>query len=284
MNLFAKINSLKDFTNTEKQIINFINESPMEFNAMSVEEIAERCYVSKATIYRLCSKLGYGGLNELKMMITASISDKLVNEKNDIDFNRPFQSDDSDFSVLTKIRELYEQTIYYSSNHLDLRELHYSIQEIKRAKNVLIFIDEDNYSVAKIFKDRMRILGVNIELPDNQYMKISVANSSSKEEVVIYATNDPKQKKHLEFFKSFNGNNTKIILISPSDDKILAPRSTRRLIMNSGERNEPKISNFSSNLAFSFIFDVIYSLYFKTEYDLNLENMRILHMKQKNID
>lgn len=284
MNLFAKINSLENKTNTEKEIIDFINMYPMEFNRMSVTEIAQRCYVSKASIYRLCRRLDYAGLNEMKMMITASLSDKLVHENAEIDFNRPFDKKDSDFSVLTLIRELYEQTIYYSSTHLDMRELHYAIAELRKSKNVFLFVDEENHSVAEIFKNRMRILGVNIDLPESEILKLSVAQSSSKEDIVIYATYSPKLNKHQEYFKMLTGNNTKIILISPPNEELFAQKATHRLTINTGEEAAPKITNFSNNLAFSFIYDVIYSLYFKKDYDCNIENLKTLYMKQKSME
>lgn len=281
MNLFARINSLENTTNTEKQIINFINQDPMEFSRMTTDEIAKRCYVSKASIYRFCQKLGYSGLNEVKLMITVSLTDRLAHEEVEVDFNRPFHKEDTDFSVLATIRKLYEETIYYSSTHLDMKELYYSTQELKKHKNILIFIDEKNYSVAEIFKNRMRMLGANIEIPDNDFMKLSVAQFSSSEDIVIYGTDNPKLTMHQEFFKTFAGNNTKTILISPSNDENIVRKATYNLIMNTGEKPMPTIANFSSNLAFSFIFDVIYSLYFKKDYDLNLENMKILYMKQK---
>jgi len=284
LNLFAKINSLGNLTNTEKEIVDFINQSPIVFIEMTVEEIAERCFVSKATIYRFCKKLGYSGLNELKMMITASVSDKLVNEKNEINFNRPFKQEDSDFSVLTIMRELYEQTIYHSSTHLNMKELHFSIDELSNARNVYLFVEDSNYNIAKTFRDRMRIIGVNIEIPENDYMKLTVAHSSTKQDVAIYATNDPNFKNHLEYFKILSGNSTRIILISTSDDKVLVDRATYRLIIEPSEKITPSIANFSSNLAFSFIFDVIYSLYFKKNYSYNLETKKNLYMRQKNME
>ncbi|GEN51712.1 MurR/RpiR family transcriptional regulator [Alkalibacterium pelagium] len=284
MNLFAKINSLENKTNTEKEIIDFINKYPIEFNQMSIGEISERCYVSKASIYRLCNRLGYSGLNELKMMITASVSDKLVHENTKVDFNRPFEKEDSDFSVLTLIRELYEQTIYYSSTHLNMRELHYAIVELKKARNVILFVDEENYNIAEIFKNRMRTLGVHIDLPDSEYLKLSVAQTSSKEDAIIYATYSPKLNKHQEYFKTLIGNSSKIILISPPTNESFALRATHRLTINTGESPGHKITNFSNNLAFSFIYDVIYSLYFKKDYDINFENLKTLYMKQKSME
>lgn len=284
MNIFAKINSLENTTNTERQIINFINEEPMEFNRLNIDEIAKRCYVSRASIYRFCQKLGYSGLSELKLMITASISDKLAHDDVEINFNRPFQNEDTDFSVLSTIRELYEQTIYYSSTHLNMKELYYATQALKKAKNIILFVDEKNYNIAEIFKNRMRMLGANIEMPDNEFIKLSVAQSISDKDTVIYCTDKPKLKKHQEFFKIFIGNNTKIILISPTSDELIVRQATYNLIVHTGEEDMPSIANFSNNLAFSFIFDVVYSLFFKQDYDLNLENMKTLYMKQKSME
>ena len=284
MNIFAKTSDLQNVTESESIIIDFMNEYPIEFTNMDIDEIADKCYVSKSSIYRLCNKLGYSGLNELKIMITASLPDKLAHDNYDVDYNRPFSKDDSDFTVLSNIRNIYEQITYLSSTHMDMTQLHYSIYHLKRATNIVLFIDEEYIHVAKILKKRMQMIGVNIEVPDNNTMKIATAQNSKKNDVAIYATYFTKKNKHQELIKLLNGNQTKIILLAPSDNEVLIQRATNHLTIGKSEENDPMIGNFSTTLYFMFIFDIIYSLYFNKDYEINIGNMNALFMKQKSMD
>ena len=167
---------------------------------------------------------------------------------------------------------------------MDMTQLHYSIYHLKRATNIVLFIDEEYIHVAKILKKRMQMIGVNIEVPDNNTMKIATAQNSKKNDVAIYATYFTKKNKHQELIKLLNGNQTKIILLAPSDNEVLIQRATNHLTIGKSEENDPMIGNFSTTLYFMFIFDIIYSLYFNKDYEINIGNMNALFMKQKSMD
>lgn len=283
MNIFAKIDNLKNVTESEAIIIDFIKEYPIDFTNMDIDEMVDKCFVSKSSIYRLCNKLGYSGLNELKIMVTASIQEKLAYEEFEVDFNRPFIKKDSEFTVLSNLRNLYEQTVYLSSSHIDMIELHYSIYHLKNALKIILFIDEEYHYIAEIFKKRMQLLGVNIEVPENDTMKIAAAQNSKRDNVAIYATYFTKENKHQELIKLLNGNQTKIILLSPSDNEVLIKRATNYITIGRSEKSGPMIANFSTSVYFMFIFDIIYSLYFNKDYDKNIENINALYMKGKSM-
>ena len=65
----------------------------MKYNAT---QIAEKCYVSISTIYRLCHKLGITGLSDLKLQVSASIEDYLK-ESEDFDYNYPIKQNETQF-------------------------------------------------------------------------------------------------------------------------------------------------------------------------------------------
>lgn len=52
--LFGK----KKLTESEQQIVSFIESNPRIVVNLSLEELSENCYVSQASIIRLCKKLG----------------------------------------------------------------------------------------------------------------------------------------------------------------------------------------------------------------------------------
>ena len=73
MNIFSKFEHLQDLTENEKILIDFIKNNPDKFINMSSSQICKSCYVSSSSLYRLCHKLGYSGLSDLKVQVSASL-------------------------------------------------------------------------------------------------------------------------------------------------------------------------------------------------------------------
>ena len=86
MNIFSQLKNMKNLTNNEKQIVDFILENPDTFLNMSSDHICKTCFVSTTTLYRLCQKLNLSGLSELKVKMSGSLNSYLK-ENNNFDFN-----------------------------------------------------------------------------------------------------------------------------------------------------------------------------------------------------
>ena len=59
MNIFIKFEHLKDATDSEQKIIDYIKTDPQNFIKKSANEISKECYVSSSSIYRFCDKVGF---------------------------------------------------------------------------------------------------------------------------------------------------------------------------------------------------------------------------------
>ena len=63
-------------TNTEKQVINFINMNVDKISAMSILDVAEATYSSPATVSRTIKKCGISGFAELRYLLTQQTETK----------------------------------------------------------------------------------------------------------------------------------------------------------------------------------------------------------------
>jgi len=283
MNLFAKLNSVNYFSETEKNITNLIFKDPLAFTQLTINEISAMAFVSKATLYRFCKKLGYSGVHELKIMITASYADQLQHGERKIDLNKPFEKNDSAFKVISSLRELYEHSLFLATTCISVKDLQLIALDLLHASNVIIMVDDDQLNIAKIFKDRMESCGVKITIPSNTYQKISIAQCAGVKDIAIYASYYPIEKKHLELVKILKGNQVKTVVISSSEEHLLSQLGTRNLIVGPLERGKEQIADFAITIIFQFLFDSIYSVFFKENYETNIENLRISKLKYQNI-
>ena len=282
MNFFAKLRSFTNLSVGEVTLIEFIEQDPIAFLKMDATAIGKACFVSKSTLYRLCQKLECSGLTALKMMISASYSDKNQNESKIIDRHRPFSPHDSPFTIVSNLRDLYEQSLNLVVSHLDMNDLRSIADELNAAASIVIFVDDHKYHIANAFKERMERIGARVSVPTNDYMKIAAAQTTRPNDVVLYASYTPSHSKHMEFVKIIKGNRSKLIVMSASHDNTLSNQGHRKLIVGPGDHDLNHIADFSDTVLFQFAFDCIYSVYFKKDYDRNVEKIHSTYLKFQN--
>ena len=61
---------LNKLTDTEKNVISFINSNAEKISSMSISDVAEATYSSPATVSRTIKKCGISGFAELRYMLT----------------------------------------------------------------------------------------------------------------------------------------------------------------------------------------------------------------------
>ncbi|MDE6950246.1 MAG: MurR/RpiR family transcriptional regulator, partial [Lachnospiraceae bacterium] len=71
--LLEKLEQGANFTNHEKDVARYILDHPDKAPGMSSAELAEASFTSKATVVRLCKKLGLTGYQEFRLKLVEEI-------------------------------------------------------------------------------------------------------------------------------------------------------------------------------------------------------------------
>lgn len=74
--LLEKLEQGVNFTNHEKDVARYILDHPDKAPGMSSAELAEASFTSKATVVRLCKKLGLSGYQEFRLKLVEEINQK----------------------------------------------------------------------------------------------------------------------------------------------------------------------------------------------------------------
>ena len=278
MNIFNKLNNIKNLTNNEKQIVNFILENPNEFLNMDSDTICKECFVSTTTLYRLCKKLNLSGLSELKVKISGSINSYL-NENKDFDFDFPVKQNQTYKEILTKIREDYDQTILSTFNLFNLDDLKLSIDAMKKAKQIDVYTSAGNIFFAENFKFQMQEIGITINVPEEEYNQRLVAACSDETHMAILISFGGRGILVNKLAKTLKSNKTPILLISSTEDNPMMEISDYQLYLCSNENHYNKISSFSTRLSLLYILDILFACYFESDYDNNLKNKLLYYKK-----
>lgn len=278
MNIFALLKITKDLTNSEKAVAQFILEKPHEFLNMNTKQISEKCFVSTSSIYRLCDKLNLSGLSELKVKISGSV-DNYLQDNNDFDFNFPIQQNQTHFEIIKKLKEDYEQTILSTSELFQLDQLKHAIHKMKKAKVIDIYTSAGNVSFAYNFQFQMMEIGMQVNVPIDEYQQRLLASSSDENHFAIVISFGGRGLLAHAIPSILNQNHTPILLVSSSDYLPQDLSFDYQLYMSSYEDHYHKISSYSTRLSLLYILDVLYTCYFELDYEHNLEKkMLYYHM------
>lgn len=281
MNIFALLKMTKDLTNSEKAVAQFILESPHEFLNMNTKQISEKCFVSTSSIYRLCDKLNLSGLSELKVKISGSV-DSYLKDNHDFDFNFPIQQNQTHFEIIKKLKEDYEQTISSTSELFPLDQLKHAVNKMKKAKVIDIYTSAGNISFAYNFQFQMMEIGIQVNVPTDEYQQRLMASSSDKDHFAIVISFGGRGLLSHVIPTILNQNHTPILLISSSDYLPKDLSFDYHLYMCSHEDHYHKISSYSTRLSLLYILDVLYTCYFELDYEHHLEKKMNYYHKISN--
>jgi DNA-binding MurR/RpiR family transcriptional regulator len=150
---------------------------------MSSKDLGKACFVSTATVYRLCDELNLAGFSDLKIKITSSLNDYL---KSNGDFNFDFPV--NPYEIVHKIKEDYEQTLNLTANLFSLDQLRLIASAMKKAKVIDIYTSAGNINFALNFQFQMKEIGIDVNVPIDEYHQRLTAASSNQEHLAIVIT------------------------------------------------------------------------------------------------
>ncbi len=268
MNIFMQLRNKKDFSNNEQALANYILNHPSEVLNMDIHALGKACFVSKATIYRLCNKLSLGGYADLKLKVTQALHDYIQEDTFDYDF--PIKQNQTQYEIITKLKEDYEKTLQSTQNLFDLDDLHKIASSMKKAKQIDVYTSAGNIYFAKNFKFQMAEIGINVNVPVDEYHQRLCAASSNQDHFAIVISFGGRGAIFEMIMKTLKLTNTPTVLMSSLDfqPKI---KPTYHLYISPYENHYKKISSYSTRLSILFILDVLYTSYFRLDYDQNID-------------
>ncbi len=69
MTILDKLKNNKNFTDTEKQVVNYLLNHFDQIDSITINQLAKETYTSHSTIIRVCQKLSLKGFRDLKMRL-----------------------------------------------------------------------------------------------------------------------------------------------------------------------------------------------------------------------
>lgn len=270
MNLFINLKENKDLSKNERILANYILKHPEDVLKMSSKDLGKVCFVSTATVYRLCDKLGLSGFSDLKIKITSSLDDYRKSNE-DFNFDFPVNQFQTHYEIIQKIKEDYEQTLNLTANLFSLDQLRLIASAMKKVQIIDVYTSAGNINFALNFQFQMQEIGIQVNVPVDEYQQRLIAASSNENHLAIIITFGGRGILSDILPRILHKVKTPIVLISSYDYTFKDFDPDYQLYISSYENHYKKISSFSTRLSILYILDVLYTCYFKLDYQENIE-------------
>ena len=270
MNLFINLKENKDLSKNERILADYILKHPEDVLKMSSKDLGKVCFVSTATVYRLCDKLGLSGFSDLKIKITSSLDDYRKSNE-DFNFDFPVNQFQTHYEIIQKIKEDYEQTLNLTANLFSLDQLRLIASAMEKAQIIDVYTSAGNINFALNFQFQMQEIGIQVNVPIDEYQQRLIAASSNENHLAIIITFGGRGILSDILPRILHKVKTPIVLISSYDYTFEDLDPDYQLYISPYENHYKKISSFSTRLSILYILDVLYTCYFKLDYQENIE-------------
>nr|WP_294577944.1 SIS domain-containing protein [uncultured Thomasclavelia sp.] len=142
---------------------------------------------------------------------------------------------------------------------------------MKKAKQIDVYTSAGNIYFAENFKFQMQEIGVNVNVPLEEYQQRLTASIGDKRHFAIMISFQGRGILSDILPRIIKERGSKLLLISAYDFDLKDLKPDYRLYISHHENHYKKISSYSTRLSILFILDILYTCYFETNYDDNVK-------------
>ncbi len=210
--MLSKISeSLSDLSGAERKVAESALAEPKWFVHTAVAEIAERASVSQPTVIRFCRSLGYKGLPEFKLALSASIGHEgmpYVHEE--------LNADDDMASVVEKVLSNAAASILGARRFLKETELETAIAMLTHARRIEFYGVGNSGIVAQDAQHKFFRFGISTVAYVDTHIQLMAASVLSNHDVLVVISNSGSSIELLDAVSIAKENGAAVIAITRS--------------------------------------------------------------------
>ena len=275
------------FSDAEQSLVNYLIDHPEDLQDMTTQKIANLTHTNPTSLIRVAKKMGFTGWLDLKEAYLEEWQ-YLNSHFTAIDANLPYDQADHLVSIAHKISTLQQNTIQDTLSLIDSKDLEYAQKLLLNADEIKVFASQTNALIAQDFITKMRRINKKITISSTyDYSTYEAFNSGNRTCALIisYTGEDDSFIKCMETLKK-QGAST--ISLTSIGNNPIATHSDCSLKITTREKLYSKIGNFTSTTSVIYLLNLLYSIVFTADYEMNLNHLiqigRSTDTRKTNID
>jgi len=258
------------FSDSEKQIADYILDQKEKILTQSVQEIAEATYTSASTVVRLCRKIGLDGFKRFKIAYATEL-ERRIDSMEDVNPDFPFEKTDTAYDIAQKMNVLMGNTIDASYDFLtrNIKEVQKAARLIRRSERIILSGMGDSFLKGQVFQSnllKIRKVALMCNVLGEQNTLADLATPSDCALVISYSGDT---RTVYETVLAFKRNNIPLIALTSNPDSMIGKQADIILEMPKKEEKWAKQATFVSQVATEYYLNVLYSYIYVMDYEEN---------------
>lgn len=260
----------QDLTKSEQRIASYIMENAARIMEQTIPELAGNTKSSEITISRFCKKLGFSGLQALKIALAAELSNA-----GEMEF-REIGDKDTEEQVAAKVFQNIMDGLQDTLKILDFQQVAKAVQVLQKARRVAVYGYGNSATVCQDIEIRFMRFGMVIQAYADMSQQLTSASLLTKEDVVIAVSHTGATIKLLEAVRVAKRAGAAVIVITSYAQSNLAKLGDV-VLTGMGREVHYSSESVASRLIHMAITDVLYTAMARSNpesYHDNIAKMR----------
>ena len=260
----------QDLTKSEQRIASYIMENAARIMEQTIPELAGNTKSSEITISRFCKKLGFSGLQALKIALAAELSNAGEMELREIG------DKDTDEQVAAKVFQNIMDGLQDTLKILDFQQVAKAVQVLQGARRIAVYGYGNSATVCQDIETRFMRFGMVIQAYADMSQQLTSASLLTKEDVVIAVSHTGATIKLLEAVRVAKRAGASVIVITSYAQSNLAKLGDV-VLTGMGREVHYSSESVASRLIHMAITDVLYTAMARSNpesYHDNIAKMR----------
>lgn len=263
-------NVYADLTKTEKRIADYIMINMDTIMEQTISDIAAGINTSEITVSRFCKKIGYSGLQSLKIALASEMQS--ANEPVFCDVSK----DDSNEDVARKVFQNINDGMSDTLKLLDFSAIEQAVNRLVEAKKIAVYGFGNSATVCRDIETRFLRFGIPVQAFSDAHQQITSAALMQDGDVVIAVSHTGATLELLESVELAKQNGATIIAITSYAKSPLVKLADITL-QGMGREVHYCSEAIASRLVHMAITDILYtaiSMRIPEHYKMNINRMR----------
>ena len=262
------------FTTTEKRIADYLQANFEAAVYMTIEELAKATYTSHSAIIRLCKKLGFTGFKEFRLELGREVHQLLAQFDQTIDANFPFSEQDDGATIAKKMAELSIQAVKKTQLQIEDQPLDTIAEKLTQAQRIFVFAKGDSQITARKFQNKLVKLNKFLILAEEYSDSSWNAANLTKVDCAVFISYSGRIHHYEKIMSYLKHVGTPTLLLTGNEHSEMAKKASMCLVISQGELDFVKVATFSSQIAFDYVLNTLYSIMYAQNYTANVLNLK----------
>lgn len=248
----------------------YLLDNPKSVDVLTMAQIAEATFSSKATLVRAAKQLGFDGWTAFARAYGRE-QDRAAERASDVDHSIPFAPGAPMRDIMTAIAQVRADSTMETMQQQDARDVERAVNYLVSARQIMLLGLSTNEQCLGLFQRKLLQIGINASLPIVADYGAAVQLLKEGDCVVASSyTGENETRKPMVYLKKLRERGVRVIALTSEGDNYLRRNADVTLTVLSREKLYQKIATFSTEASVECLLDMLYAGIFARDYEHNL--------------